>query len=72
VAVLLVEQQMRRALAAADRWYLLASGAVVSEGRCDSDGAARLERAYLASMGISGQRPPVLARPEHRMKEEIT
>ncbi|MER5347683.1 ATP-binding cassette domain-containing protein [Streptomyces mirabilis] len=56
VAVLLVEQQMRRALAAADRWYLLASGAVVSEGRCDVDGAKRLEQAYLASMGISRQR----------------
>lgn len=62
LAVLLVEQQMRRALAASDRWYLLASGSVAAEGDCDLLGQARLERAYLESMGIHNARPVALAR----------
>jgi branched-chain amino acid transport system ATP-binding protein len=49
LAVLLVEQQARRALAVADRWYLLSSGAIVAEGH-RGGGAESLELAYLASM----------------------
>ncbi|WP_045876226.1 ATP-binding cassette domain-containing protein [Pseudofrankia sp. DC12] len=49
VAVLLVEQEARRALGVADRWYLLRGGEVVASG--DAAGADRLEREYLA--GIS-------------------
>ena len=49
VAVLLVEQHARRALAVADRWYLLNGGALVAEGDRDS-GADTLEVAYLSSM----------------------
>ncbi|MFC9557503.1 ABC transporter ATP-binding protein [Rhodococcus sp. NPDC056960] len=48
LAVLLVEQQTRRALAQTDRWYLLRSGSLVAEGK-SSDGPAALERAYLRS-----------------------
>lgn len=44
-AVLLVEQQARRALAFVDRWYLLKDGAIRAQGRGDQ--AADLERAYL-------------------------
>ncbi len=47
VAVLLVEQQARRGLKVADRWYLMRRGQVVGEGDTDS-GAAGLEAAYLA------------------------
>ncbi len=56
LAVLLVEQQARRALEYTDRWYLLRSGSVVSEG--DSrDGGDQLEKAYLHS----GDAPPLTA-----------
>ena len=48
LAVLLVEQQARRALEYTDRWYLLRSGSVVSEGDSREGGEA-LERAYLHS-----------------------
>lgn len=48
VAVLLVEQQARRALAVADYWYLLANGSIVESGVADDH--ALLEAAYLASM----------------------
>jgi branched-chain amino acid transport system ATP-binding protein len=47
VAVLLVEQQARRGLKVADRWYLMRRGRVVGEGDTES-GAAGLEAAYLA------------------------
>jgi len=47
VAVLLVEQQARRGLKVADRWYLMRRGQVVGEGDAGS-GAAGLEAAYLA------------------------
>lgn len=57
LAVLLVEQQMRRAMTVADRWYLLAGGAIVAEGGDDEAGTARLEQAYLASMGIHAAPP---------------
>jgi len=49
LAVLLVEQQARRALALADRWYLLSGGSVVDRGDRMS-AADALEVAYLASM----------------------
>jgi branched-chain amino acid transport system ATP-binding protein len=49
LAVLLVEQQARRALSVADRWYLLSNGSIVSHGE-GADSAQRLELAYLASM----------------------
>jgi branched-chain amino acid transport system ATP-binding protein len=58
LAVLLVEQQMRRAMTVADRWYLLAGGAMVAAGGRDEAGIAELERAYLASMGIHTDRTP--------------
>ena len=47
VAVMLVEQQARRGLKVADRWYLMRRGVVVGEGDAES-GAAGLEAAYLA------------------------
>jgi branched-chain amino acid transport system ATP-binding protein len=47
LAVLLVEQQARRALSVADRWYLLNNGSVVREG--SGDQGSELENAYFAS-----------------------
>ena len=52
LAVLLVEQQMRRALAVADRWYLIARGTTCAEGNADAAGSGELEAAYLAGIGI--------------------
>jgi branched-chain amino acid transport system ATP-binding protein len=49
LAVLLVEQQARRALSVADRWYLLNKGTIVAEGSADGD-PARLEAVYLSSL----------------------
>jgi branched-chain amino acid transport system ATP-binding protein len=46
VAVLLVEQQARRAMSVADRWYLLTNGTVTQEGVA-SAGIDTLEAAYL-------------------------
>jgi branched-chain amino acid transport system ATP-binding protein len=54
LAVLLVEQQARRALSAADRWYLLRNGCITAEGNA-STGADTLEAAYLASMSDTGE-----------------
>ncbi|MFF3872193.1 ABC transporter ATP-binding protein [Streptomyces sp. NPDC001978] len=48
VAVLIVEQQARRALGVADRWHLLANGSIVESGVAGDHAA--LEAAYLASM----------------------
>ena len=48
LGVLLVEQQARRALSVADRWYLLNNGNIVAEGTSGQE--AGLEAAYLASM----------------------
>ncbi|OJU81920.1 MAG: ABC transporter ATP-binding protein [Solirubrobacterales bacterium 70-9] len=53
LAVLLVEQQIRRALAIADRFYLLNHGVIVTAGEAHEDGGTALEEAYLESMGIS-------------------
>jgi branched-chain amino acid transport system ATP-binding protein len=49
LAVLLVEQQARRAMSAADRWYMLRNGSIDSSGEAAS-GMGTLEAAYLASM----------------------
>ena len=54
LAVLIIEQQMRRALAVADRWYLLKNGTIAADGVADVVGTAVLEKAYLASIGIKG------------------
>jgi branched-chain amino acid transport system ATP-binding protein len=48
LAVLLVEQQVRRALAVADRWQLLSKGVITESG--DAADHARLESSYLAGM----------------------
>lgn len=48
LAVLLVEQQARRALSVADRWYLLAHGRVAREGVGHDDEG--LEAAYIAKV----------------------
>jgi branched-chain amino acid transport system ATP-binding protein len=58
VGVLLVEQQARRALTVADRWYLLRSGEIVATGDRDSDWS-EVEQAYLAGApGKPGAVPP--------------
>ncbi|XVQ06423.1 ABC transporter ATP-binding protein [Spirillospora sp. CA-255316] len=49
VAILLVEQQARRALETSDRWYLLRSGQIVGSGDSDT-GIDVLEAAYLSDM----------------------
>jgi branched-chain amino acid transport system ATP-binding protein len=48
-SVLLVEQQVRRALSIADRWYLLSNGTVVDSGLRSTQGA--FEKAYKTSIG---------------------
>lgn len=69
VAVLLVEQNARRALRAADRGYVLAGGRVVQEGPADrlladeAVAAAYLGAAPAPDGGISGGRPPSPGRP---------
>jgi branched-chain amino acid transport system ATP-binding protein len=50
LAVLLVEQQARRALGIADRWYLLRNGRVTASGGGGTD-AAELAAAYLTGPG---------------------
>ena len=60
LAVLLVEQQARRALSVADRWYLLNRGTVVAEGSAGDD-PARLEAVYLSSLSGSS----ALGAPRH-------
>lgn len=47
IAVLMVEQQARRALDLADRWYLLGNGRVVAQGTADE--ADRVEELYMPS-----------------------
>lgn len=47
IAVLMVEQQARRALDLADRWYLLGNGRVVAQGTAEE--AERVEELYLPS-----------------------
>jgi branched-chain amino acid transport system ATP-binding protein len=49
LAVLLIEQQTRRALTVADRWCLLHMGVITHSG--GSDDSAALEEAYRANLG---------------------
>jgi len=51
LAVLLVEQQIRRALAVADRWHLLSNGVITDSGRPED--RARLQASYFAGMSDS-------------------
>jgi branched-chain amino acid transport system ATP-binding protein len=53
LAVLLVEQQARRALSIADRWYLLRNGQIDGAGQAGT-GIDTLEAAYLANMSGAG------------------
>jgi len=46
-AVLMVEQQVHRALSVADRWYLLRHGHLVGSGDADTTAATKLTAAYL-------------------------
>jgi branched-chain amino acid transport system ATP-binding protein len=46
-AVLMVEQQVQRALSVADRWYLLRHGTLAGSGDSDESAAAKLAAAYL-------------------------
>jgi branched-chain amino acid transport system ATP-binding protein len=46
-AVLMVEQQVHRALSVADRWYLLRHGSLVGSGTSDATTATKLAAAYL-------------------------
>ena len=63
LGVLLVEQQMRRALAVSDRWYLLTHGKVVADGNASDGGPAALEQAYLESMGLRAGQNGATPRP---------
>jgi branched-chain amino acid transport system ATP-binding protein len=60
LAVLLIDQQARRALAVADRWHLLSSGVITDSGTADD--AAALEAAYRANLGET--MTPVPVEPE--------
>ena len=51
LAVLLVEQQIRRALAVADRWHLLSNGVITDSGRPEDH--ARLQASYFTAMSDS-------------------
>jgi branched-chain amino acid transport system ATP-binding protein len=53
LGVLLVEQQVRRALSVADRWYLLNRGRMAAAGEASDAATGGLEDAYLESMGIT-------------------
>lgn len=46
-AVILVEQQVRRALNVADRWYLLQNGSIAASGQCEGTSIEELTAAYL-------------------------
>ena len=56
VAVLLVEQQAKRALAVADRWYLLQRGQIAATGDSDTDWQ-QFEDAYLGGPKTTARRP---------------
>jgi len=62
LAVLLVEQQARRALASADRWYLLSNGCVTGSGR-GGESVSVLEAAYLADLSVAGAGVPDASTP---------
>lgn len=46
-AVILVEQQVRRALSVADRWYLLQNGSIAASGDTEDTSVEELSAAYL-------------------------
>jgi branched-chain amino acid transport system ATP-binding protein len=46
-AVLMVEQQVQRALSVASRWYLLRQGSLAGTGDADASAAGKLSTAYL-------------------------
>jgi len=46
-AVLIVEQQVQRALSVASRWYLLRQGSLAGTGDADAGAAGKLSTAYL-------------------------
>jgi branched-chain amino acid transport system ATP-binding protein len=52
ISVLLVEQQARRVVAVADRWYLLRNGRMAAEG--DATAASLLEQSYLSDSLVDG------------------
>ena len=54
MAVLLVEQQVQRALAVSDRWYLLRHGSIEAGGISDAAAVRQLSGAYLKA----GDSPP--------------
>ena len=62
IAVLLVEQQARRALGVADSWCLLREGAIVMSGTRET-GTEALEAAYLASAPMEKGTDP-MTRPK--------
>jgi branched-chain amino acid transport system ATP-binding protein len=61
LAVLLVEQQMKRALAVADRWYFMSHGSISAEGPASDAGIIELQNAYRRKVGMAG--PDVPAAP---------
>jgi len=53
-AVLLVEQQVQRALTVSDRWYLLRHGSIEATGVSDAAAAQQLSAAYLKTGDSQG------------------
>jgi len=53
-AVLLVEQQVQRALAVSDRWYLLRHGSIEASGESNAAAVQQLTSSYLKAGGGSG------------------
>lgn len=64
MGVLLVEQQPRRALAIADRWYLLKNGQMVADGRATD--ASLLDESYLPSAPASPPEPGFTNKESHQ------
>jgi branched-chain amino acid transport system ATP-binding protein len=63
VAVLLVEQQARRALGVADRWYLMRRGSIVASGD-SADGIEAVESRYLSDGRLDVPEAPGDAEPD--------
>ncbi|GAA3516309.1 ABC transporter ATP-binding protein [Aeromicrobium panaciterrae] len=64
VAVVLVEQQARRALGVADRWHLMRRGAIVASGD-SSDGIESIESIYLSDSRLDDADPGGTATRAH-------
>ena len=64
MGVLLVEQQPRRALAIADRWYLLKNGQMVADGPATD--ASLLDESYLPSAPASPPEPGSTKKESHQ------